>query len=254
MLPPGQSWHNDPKDRIHLVAAPPSANGGAGSAFYCSSSGAQEVNGTPCALARPRTKGSYRNTLSGESRIYPGIVRPVLASELGDYAGRVIPAELDAALRHVPAAFGFGQGNCFTVAVGGSLRGYVVALDSATAERAGTPFGVVLTPHVYSTNPDGFLTLVPLALDTEPDFSGGDLLLEDGSISFEGLLPALPVDVAERTSTDSAVIIACEPFAIEHGQLLWRSPLVMPGGVLAEVERRLGGYFGLESVAVAASS
>jgi hypothetical protein len=253
MLPPRASWHDDPKDRFHLVAVAPRANGALGSAFYGSTSGAQEVNGTPSITVAARRHGAYRNTLSNDTRIYPAIVRPVSANTLTQYAGRVHPSELEAVRRIIPEAYGFRQGNLYnSKACKGSLRGCVMQLNDATSDRVGTRFGVVISPHEYSAQRESFLTLLPLALDTEPSQDRGDLLLEEG-ILFDELVNMLPLGEATTTPSDSAILAAGEPFAIARDQIVGRRVLVMPDAVLDQAERQLSQHFGVDFLAAAVS-
>lgn len=252
VIPAGEAWHKDKKPRYHVAAVVPTLTG-LGSAFYVSWSGAQEVNGTPCEPIKPRSSGPHANRLREQSNVYPAIVRPVAKQHLKDFVGRTTPEELDKILSLVPSAFGFTEGNCYRAGVArGSLRGKIVQLQPSVARRAGSSFGVVLSPHSYSVNREGFLTIVPLALATEPDAEAGDILLEDAGITFAELVRTLPAEAAQDTPDDSAVVLAREPFAIDHELVARRFSLVMPDSVLARIEASLTIHFGLnQQVAVA---
>ena len=171
------------------------------------------------------------NGLRDPTHFYPVVLRPTKESDLEPRRGNLTPQQLKALRALVPPALGLGTGNCYAPgAPSRSKRGLIVRVNGKIEKLTGTPYGVVMTAHSYSARPKGFLAILPLLLDSEPD-PGRDILVEH--VKFDELEPG----------AESALMLVTGIYSVQKERQIERfTSLAIPSPQLHQAEEILASW------------
>lgn len=206
LLPPANRTGGDPKDRLHVLLHDHNDENAPAALAYCSTQPTEASFGAQRVLVDPHAT-AYRSAFSYPTYVYPSRIVSVDPSDLGEPEGRVMD-EMPEVREKLRVALGIGTG---TVLGNGpaarSCRGCVVRLDDATAEEAGTPFGVVVTEPSYSLE-HRHQSIVPLVGAGEVIRAPLDVVVQDETCSW---LKRVSADLAAATLLTDWVFTVFEP-------------------------------------------
>jgi hypothetical protein len=233
-MPAGATWLNRDKPRPFVLATP-SSERTLGTLVYGSTQETEKAFGAESIQVRPIREGLNRNGLLKPTNFYPGTLLPIIHERLprhSGYLGRSLDA-LRAALR---AALGIGRGSCLADgAPMGSCRGRVVTLSADMSANVHASFAVVLTEPGYSAERKYQIILPIFAA------SGRRADLYDLLVSRRPWLPGI------SSPEDGVLLPVPITQSVWHEEdIAGETEHVVDDETLAEIDRRLCGYFSLE--------